>query len=161
MNGWAAMARASEPSRLASHRGTVWRVCQASKSTSDVSNRNAFRQTGDMSGMKWSRWGHRYSTYICFLCLECWVHVHTVDLNSSSPEKELVTLTKWLDSRVRYLSLGRLLYSNTVYCFKGSLTRNFRVLFFSTNQFSPPPWITYWNHFQFFQTFANMLKSKG
>ncbi len=45
--------------------------------------------------------------------------------------------------------------------FKGTMSRDFSLLVFFMNQFSPSPWVYHWGHFKFFRKFAEIFAAQG
>ena len=58
-----------------------------------------------------------------------------------------------VSSQTSHSLKAKLLY-NIVHCFKGSLTRDFRLLVFFMNQCPPGPQVFHWGRFECFQKFA-------
>jgi hypothetical protein len=45
--------------------------------------------------------------------------------------------------------------------FKGTVSRDFRLLVFFMNQFPPSPWVYHWVRFEFFRKFAEIFAAQG
>ncbi len=49
----------------------------------------------------------------------------------------------------------------TYYTFKGTVSRDFLLLVFFTNQFPPSPWVFHLDRFEFFRKFSEIFASQG